>query len=209
MRMNIGHRRRLGTFEQNDGPMGTSRQSCRLWKEPSIRERGREIRVRLSFHDDAFVNGVIANGEAHHLHVEVIARSRKVEQCGVMLRKVGAKLPPSRARIRRGRNRLSKLRRQDSFSGRSRASICGGENQRSTVGATINQSHNTASALARFRTTYDPTTDHQQVSVSRTVEFSTRVYGGLRTHPRDRTPLRPSPQVFPSRYDNSPSTPSS
>ena len=134
MWMNIGHLRWLGTFEQNDRPMGTSRQNCRLGKEPAIRERRREIGVRLSFHDHAFVDAVVAYREACHLHVEVTRCSREIQQCGLPLRKVDAQLVSRRPTLpgfpASGRTSGFEL----SMRNTSKWIICGRESQRSTVG---------------------------------------------------------------------------
>ena len=52
-------------------------------KQPSIYEGGHEVHIRLPFDDDAAVDEVIADGEIHHLDVEVFARSRQMEDRGV------------------------------------------------------------------------------------------------------------------------------
>lgn len=63
--------------------MRTSRECGGLSEHPSINERGREVSVGLPFDDDAAVDEVIADGEIHHLDVEVFARSREIEYRGV------------------------------------------------------------------------------------------------------------------------------
>jgi len=97
--MNVGHLRRRGPFEENDRPVGTSRERRRLRKESSIYQRSREIRVRLSFDDDTAINEVVTDDETFHTNVEVSASACEIEQCGVALRKVDAK-PPLPRRIR-------------------------------------------------------------------------------------------------------------
>ena len=63
--------------------MRTSRECRGLPEQPSIYEGGREVSIRLPFDDDSAVNEVIADGEIHHLDVEVFARSRQMEYRGV------------------------------------------------------------------------------------------------------------------------------
>jgi hypothetical protein len=59
VRVNVGHLRGCGTFEQNDRPMRISSERRRLWKETSLRKRTGEICVRLPFDDDTAVNEVV------------------------------------------------------------------------------------------------------------------------------------------------------
>ncbi len=63
--------------------MRTSRECRGLREQPSIYEGGREVSIRLPFDDDAAVDEVVADGETHHLDVEVIALSREIEYRGV------------------------------------------------------------------------------------------------------------------------------
>lgn len=85
--------------------------------------------------------------------------------------------------------------------------ISGGESQRSAVRFNNHQADNTASALARFRTTYDPRRTSNKLSVARTVGVldSCLLWA-------ENTPTRPhAPRAFPTlvAYVNSPSTASS
>ena len=57
--------------------MGTVSKSRRLWKEPSICERHREISMALNH--DAAINAIVTDLEAVHPYVEVDARSRELE----------------------------------------------------------------------------------------------------------------------------------
>ena len=98
MRVNVGHLRRRGAFEQNDRPVGTSRERRRLGKESSIHKRSREIRVRLPFDDDTVINVVVTDRQTFHLNVEVTALLCEIEQCGVSFRKVDAKPASPRSR---------------------------------------------------------------------------------------------------------------
>jgi len=63
--------------------MRTSRECRGLPEQPSIYEGGREVSIRLPFDDDAAVDEVVADGEMHHLDVEVFALSRQMEYCRV------------------------------------------------------------------------------------------------------------------------------
>jgi hypothetical protein len=90
VRVNVGHLSRRGAFEQNDRPMGTSSERCRLWKQAPIRERSGEIRERLPFDDDTAVNVVVTDGKTFHLNFEVSAFPGEIQQCGVSFRKVDA-----------------------------------------------------------------------------------------------------------------------
>ena len=76
--MNIRHRRRLGTFEENDRPMGTAGKRRRLRKEPSIGKRRREISICLAFNHDAAIDAVVTDIEALHPDIEIGARSREI-----------------------------------------------------------------------------------------------------------------------------------
>ena len=71
--------------------MWASSERRRLREKPSVHERAREISIRLPFDDDAAVDAVVADGEMHHLDVEVIALSGEIEYRGVSFRKVDAK----------------------------------------------------------------------------------------------------------------------
>jgi hypothetical protein len=64
-------------------------------------------------------------------------------------------------------------------------------------GATINEPPHrlSASALGHHLRS---TTNQQQMSVARTIGVLDSRFCGLRTHPRDRTLLRPSPQLSPT-----------
>ena len=70
--------------------MRVASERRRLQEQPSVHERGREIRVRFPLHDHAFVDGVVASRKAHHFDFEVVARAGKFEQRGVLLGKVDA-----------------------------------------------------------------------------------------------------------------------
>ena len=63
--------------------MRASRECRSLREQPSIYEGGREVSIRLPFDHDAAVDEVVADGEMHHLDVEVFALSRQTEYCGV------------------------------------------------------------------------------------------------------------------------------
>jgi hypothetical protein len=78
VRVNLGHLRRRGPFEENHRPVGTSRERCRLGKESSIRKRSREIRARLSFNDDTDINEVVTDGKTFHANVEVSASACEI-----------------------------------------------------------------------------------------------------------------------------------
>lgn len=80
MGVNVRHLRRCGPFEENDRPVGTSRECCRLGKEPPIHQRGREIRVRLSFDDDPIINQVVTDSERFHANPEGAASAPKEPQ---------------------------------------------------------------------------------------------------------------------------------
>jgi hypothetical protein len=97
--MDVGHSRGLGTFEQHDSPMRTPSQRSRLRKESAVHKRHCEIRVRLSFDDNAAVNEVIADGELFQADVEVAGFPSEIEQCRVSFREVDAELVPPRTRI--------------------------------------------------------------------------------------------------------------
>lgn len=77
--MNIGHLPWFWALEQKNGSVWTSSKGCRLREEPSVRQRGREVSIRLPFDDDTAVDEVVANGEVHHLNIEVVALSREIE----------------------------------------------------------------------------------------------------------------------------------
>jgi hypothetical protein len=76
--------------------VGTSRERCRLGKESPIHKRSREIRVRLSFDEDTAIDEVVTDGKTFHANVELSASACEIEQCGVSLRTVDAKLPLAR-----------------------------------------------------------------------------------------------------------------
>jgi hypothetical protein len=97
--VNVRHLRRCGPFEENDRPVGTSRERCRLGKESSIHQRRREIRVRLSFDDDPIINEVVTDSETFHANLEVAASACEIEQCGVSFGSVDAK-PPMPCHVR-------------------------------------------------------------------------------------------------------------
>jgi hypothetical protein len=61
--MDVGHSRWLRTFEQDNGAMWTTRKRCRLGEESAVHEGRREIRIGLSFNEDASAYEVIANSE--------------------------------------------------------------------------------------------------------------------------------------------------
>jgi len=79
VRMNVRHLRRLGSFEQHDWAMRTSCESRRLWKEPAIRERHREIKIRLALDHNAAINAIVTDIEPIHPYVEVPALSCKID----------------------------------------------------------------------------------------------------------------------------------
>ena len=79
--------------------MGTSRERSGLGKESSIRQRSREIRVRLSFDDDPIINEVVTDSETFHANLEVAASACEIEQCGVLLGSVDAE-PPTPCHVR-------------------------------------------------------------------------------------------------------------
>ena len=88
--MDIGQMWWPRPFQKNHGAMRGVSERRRLQEQPSVHERGREIRIRLPLHDHAFVDRVVANRETHHVDLEVVARSGKFEQRSVLLRKVDA-----------------------------------------------------------------------------------------------------------------------
>jgi len=94
MGMNVGHVSRPRTLEQNHRAMWTSRQGRCLREEPSIRQRGREVSIGLPFDDDPAVDEIVADGEMHHLDVEVIGRSREIEYRSTSFREINEKLMP-------------------------------------------------------------------------------------------------------------------
>ena len=63
MRMNVGHSRWLRAFEQDDGAMWAASKLGRLGEESAVYEGRREIRIGLSFNEDAGAQEVIANRE--------------------------------------------------------------------------------------------------------------------------------------------------
>jgi hypothetical protein len=63
MRMNVGHSRWLRTFEQYDRAMWAPSKRGRLGEESAVHEGHREIRIGLSFNEDAGAHDVIANRE--------------------------------------------------------------------------------------------------------------------------------------------------
>ena len=63
--------------------MRTSRECRGLPEQSPIYEGGREVSIRLPFDHDAAVDEVVADGEIHHLDVEVFARSREIKYRGV------------------------------------------------------------------------------------------------------------------------------
>jgi hypothetical protein len=94
MGMNVGHVSRLRTLEQHHRAMWTSRKGRCLREEPSIRQRGREVRIGLAFDDDPAADEIVADGEMHHLDVEVIGRSREIEYRSMSFREINEKLMP-------------------------------------------------------------------------------------------------------------------
>ena len=81
--MDIRHPRWFWTFEKNDRPMRALRECRSLREQPSIDEGGREVSIRLPFDHDAAIDDVVADGEMHHLDIEVFALSRQTEYCCV------------------------------------------------------------------------------------------------------------------------------
>ena len=93
------HLRRCRPFEENDRPVGTSGERCRLGKESSVHQRNREIRVRLSFDDDPIIDEVVTDRETFHANLEVAASACEIEQCSVSFGNVDAK-PPMPCHVR-------------------------------------------------------------------------------------------------------------
>jgi hypothetical protein len=63
--------------------MRASRECRGLREQPSIDEGGREVSIRLPFDNDVAVDEVVADGEMHHVDIEVIALSGEIEYRGV------------------------------------------------------------------------------------------------------------------------------
>ena len=59
--------------------MGTAGKSRRLWKEPSICERHREISVCLALNHDAAIDAIVTDVEAVHPYIEVDARACEIK----------------------------------------------------------------------------------------------------------------------------------
>ena len=174
--MNVGHVSRLRTLEQNHRAMWTSRQGRCLREEPSIRQRGREVSIGLPFDDDPAVDEIVADGEMHHLDVEVIGRSREIQDPQHFVPRnqleadaVDVPLPsaPTRSTIRHRASRPTPAQRL----------ILEGKAKGPRSGATINEPQH-ASALPRLGTTYDPRRTSNKVSVARTVGVLDWVYCG-------------------------------
>jgi hypothetical protein len=71
---------------------------CRgLRKQAAIRERSREVGVRLALDDDTTIDDIIADGETLQLNIEVAAVRCEIKQRGVPFRKVDAKQVPPRS----------------------------------------------------------------------------------------------------------------
>ena len=59
--------------------MGTAGKSRRLWKEPSICKRHREISICLALNHDAAIDAVVTDTETVHPYIEVAARSHEIQ----------------------------------------------------------------------------------------------------------------------------------
>ena len=79
MRVNVRHSNGRGAFDQHDRAMRTLRQPGGLEKEASVRQRDGQIRVRLALDQHTAVNQIVADVEAHHLHVERLTSLNKVQ----------------------------------------------------------------------------------------------------------------------------------
>jgi hypothetical protein len=95
VRVDIGHLRRSGTFEENDRPMRISSKGSGLLEESTVRERHRQIGVRLPLDHDAVVDAIVTDIEVVHSYVEGWTLLRKGEQSRCPFGKVDAENVPS------------------------------------------------------------------------------------------------------------------
>ena len=137
--------------------MGTAGQSRRLWKEPSICERHREISVGLALDHDAAIDAVVTDIEALHPYIEVGALSGEIEQRGVTFGVVDAEHAPSRRRICGVRGLFFHLTAVSALVCSDHPfTILEGKAKSPRSGETTNDSDDAASALAHLGPTYHP-----------------------------------------------------
>jgi len=100
MRVNVGHSWRLGPFEQQDRTMRTSSEGSGLGEESAVHQRRREIRVRLSFNENAVIDEVVTDVELLKTNIEVARCSGEIEKGGVSFSKVDAEQMSHRPLVR-------------------------------------------------------------------------------------------------------------
>jgi len=81
--------------------MGTSSKRCRLRKKTSVYKRRRKVGICLPFDEHTTTNEVIADREALQADLEVATLPSKLEQRGLPLGIVDAKLVAGRQLFRR------------------------------------------------------------------------------------------------------------
>lgn len=141
-------------------------------KQAAVGDRDCEIRVRLALDQNLIRDGVITDGEMLYPHIELVARTQKIEQCSVPFGMVNT----NHARFRRGNALLGDTWRIAAVVVLLYAGLLHrvGWRGKPTVHGHVKQSTSVAHCFSACapRPDLPATTNHQRASVSKTVGVS-------------------------------------